>query len=39
MAESNLVIGDLLEILATIPEDQSEDRAKGKIALACGKFS
>lgn len=39
LAESNLVKGDLLEILASWPEDAAEDRLKLKIALACRKYS
>ncbi|KAF4625799.1 hypothetical protein G7Y89_g12363 [Cudoniella acicularis] len=35
LAESNLVGGDLLQILATWPENATEDRLKSKIALAC----
>lgn len=35
LAESNLVGGDLLEILATWSENALEDRLKSKIALAC----
>jgi replication fork protection complex subunit Tof1/Swi1 len=35
LAESNLVNGDLLEILAAWPEDATDDRAKSKMALAC----
>jgi len=38
LAESNLVKGDLLEILAGWPEDAIEDQLKSKIALACRKF-
>lgn len=37
LAESNLVKGDLLEILASWPEDATDDRLKAKIALACRK--
>ena len=39
LAESNLVKGDLLEILATWPEDATEDRLKSKIALASCKWA
>ena len=35
LAESNVVKGDLLEILAAWPESATEDRLKSKIALAC----
>jgi replication fork protection complex subunit Tof1/Swi1 len=35
LAESNLVGGDLLQILASWPENATEDRLKSKIALAC----
>ncbi|CZR58945.1 related to TOF1-topoisomerase I interacting factor 1 [Phialocephala subalpina] len=35
LAESNLVGGDLLQILAAWPENATEDRLKLKIALAC----
>lgn len=35
LAEANLVNGDLLEILATWPEEATEDKLKSKIALAC----
>jgi replication fork protection complex subunit Tof1/Swi1 len=35
LAESNLVGGDLLQILAAWPENATEDRLKSKIALAC----
>ena len=35
LAESNLVGGDLLQILAAWPENATEDRIKSKIALAC----
>ena len=35
LAEANLVQGDLLEILASWPEGQKEDRLWSKIALAC----
>ncbi|KAI9793045.1 MAG: Topoisomerase 1-associated factor 1 [Peltula sp. TS41687] len=35
LAESNLVNGDLLEILSLWPEDATEDKARSKIALAC----
>ena len=35
LAESNLVEGDLLQILAAWPENATEDRLKSKIALAC----
>jgi replication fork protection complex subunit Tof1/Swi1 len=35
LAESNLVGGDLLQILASWPENATEDRMKLKIALAC----
>ena len=38
LAESNLVNGDLLEILAAWPEEGAEDGLKFKIALACCKF-
>ena len=37
LAEANLVIGDLLEILASTPEEAMENRAKAKINLACRK--
>src|SRR5277367_3317358 len=35
LAESNLVGGDLLQILATWPENATGDKLKSKIALAC----
>jgi replication fork protection complex subunit Tof1/Swi1 len=35
LADSNLVGGDLLQILAAWPENATEDRVKAKIALAC----
>ena len=35
LAESNLVEGDLLQILASWPENATNDRLKSKIALAC----
>ncbi|KAI9846793.1 MAG: Topoisomerase 1-associated factor 1 [Sclerophora amabilis] len=35
LAEANIVNGDLLPILASWPEDATEDRVKSKIALAC----
>ena len=35
LAETNLVKGDLLEILAAWPETATEDKLKSKIALAC----
>ncbi|KAI9758877.1 MAG: hypothetical protein M4579_002761 [Chaenotheca gracillima] len=35
LAEANLVNGDLVPILASWPEDATEDRVKSKIALAC----
>ena len=35
LAEANLVKGDLLEILASWPEDKTEDRLRSKVALAC----
>ncbi|KAI9799600.1 MAG: Topoisomerase 1-associated factor 1 [Piccolia ochrophora] len=35
LAEANLVNGDLLQILASWPEDATEDRVRSKIALAC----
>lgn len=35
LAESNLVGGDLLQILAAWPENATDDRQKSKIALAC----
>ena len=35
LAESNLVGGDLLQILAAWPENATDDRMKSKIALAC----
>lgn len=35
LAESNLVEGDLLQILAAWPENATEDRLKSKIALSC----
>ena len=35
LAESNLVGGDLIHILASWPENATEDRVKLKIALAC----
>ncbi|TVY92783.1 Topoisomerase 1-associated factor [Lachnellula willkommii] len=35
LAESNLVGGDLLQILAAWPENATDDRLKSKIALAC----
>lgn len=38
LAEANLVKGDLLEILATWPEQDGEDRIKAKVALACRMF-
>ena len=37
LAEANLVKGDLLEILASWPEDEEEDKIRAKIALACRK--
>jgi replication fork protection complex subunit Tof1/Swi1 len=39
LAESNLVKGDLLEILAVWPEDAADDQLKSKTALACRKVS
>lgn len=35
LAESNLVGGDLLQILAAWPENATDDRLKSKISLAC----
>ncbi|KAG9235276.1 timeless protein-domain-containing protein [Amylocarpus encephaloides] len=35
LAESNLVGGDLLQILAAWPENENENKLKSKIALAC----
>lgn len=35
LAEANLVGGDLLEILASWPEEATGDRLSSKIALAC----
>ncbi|CCU77341.1 hypothetical protein/topoisomerase 1-associated factor 1 [Blumeria hordei DH14] len=35
LAETNLVRGDLLQILATWPESATEDKIKSKVALAC----
>jgi replication fork protection complex subunit Tof1/Swi1 len=35
LAESNLVGGDLLQILASWPENATDDKIKSKIALAC----
>ncbi|KAH6684327.1 timeless protein-domain-containing protein [Halenospora varia] len=35
LADSNLVGGDLLQILASWPENETENRMKSKIALAC----
>ncbi|KAH8683154.1 timeless protein-domain-containing protein [Tricladium varicosporioides] len=35
LADSNLVGGDLLQILASWPENETENRLKSKIALAC----
>jgi replication fork protection complex subunit Tof1/Swi1 len=35
LAESNVVGGDLLQILAAWPENATDDRLKSKIALAC----
>jgi replication fork protection complex subunit Tof1/Swi1 len=35
LAESNLVGGDLLQILAAWPENATDDRLKSKIALSC----
>ena len=35
LAESNLIGGDLLQILASWPENATDDRLKSKIALAC----
>ncbi len=35
LAEANLVGGDLLQILATWPENATENRFKARIALAC----
>lgn len=35
LAESNLVGGDLLQILAAWPEHETENRAKARIALSC----
>ena len=37
LAERNLVKGDLLEILSIWPENETDDKLKSKIALACGK--
>lgn len=34
LAESNLVSGDLLEILAAWPEEATGDKIKSKVALA-----
>lgn len=35
LAESNLVGGDLLQILAAWPENETDNKIKSKIALAC----
>ena len=35
LAESNIVGGDLLPILAAWPEQAGDDRIRGKVALAC----
>ncbi|KAI9746722.1 MAG: Topoisomerase 1-associated factor 1 [Claussenomyces sp. TS43310] len=35
LAESNLINGDLLQILAAWPENATEDKIKSKTALAC----
>ena len=35
LAEANLVKGDLLEILASWPEDEEDDKIRAKITLAC----
>lgn len=37
MAEANLVNGDLVEILADWKEEDTENKAKHRLALACGK--
>jgi len=37
LAEANLVKGDLLEILATWPEDELDNAFRSRIALLCGK--
>ena len=38
LAESNLVKGDLLEILASWPENAAQDSLRSKIALACCQY-
>lgn len=35
LAEANLVEGDLLPILAAWPDQPGDEKAKGKVALAC----
>ncbi|KAI9673442.1 MAG: Topoisomerase 1-associated factor 1 [Caeruleum heppii] len=35
MAEANLVNGDILEILASLPKDAVKDKAKTRLAIAC----
>ena len=35
IAEANLVRGDILEILALWKEDETDDKLKYKVALAC----
>ena len=39
LGEANLVKGDLLEILASWPEDAPEGSFRSKVALLCGMFS
>lgn len=39
LAESNLVRGDLLEILAQWPEDATENAFMSKVALLCGMYT
>jgi len=39
LADANLVKGDLLEILATWPEDGLDNTFRAKIALLCGMYS
>jgi len=38
LAEANLIKGDLLEILATWPEDAVDSGFRSKIALLCGSW-
>ena len=39
LAEAHLVQGDLLEILATWPENAAEDSFRSKVALLSGMYS